>query len=203
MRRELDHLLPPAGTVLSALVLPIVRPWIDAAFASLTHFRDASGRTLLTIRYGVPDEPPEGAPPGDGDGGGRATWTGDVCTLVPDGEVNEALGIQINWVPPQNPGWCVKYMNGGTLGLTDAVWLSVGRDGGVGPERSLADPEANNYTPVDLDGRRAVWSNVGLGFVFEHDGIVWSVLVARSGVPGILEDHLAVARLMIRHLEDQ
>lgn len=205
VRNELNRLVPPVGTLISGLVMPLVRPWIDAAFQSLAELRNVSGRTLLTIRYGVPDEPPDPDPAAGGApaaGGGSGTWTGDVCSLVPDGEINAALGIQINWVPPQNPGWCVKYMNGGILGLTEAVWLSVGSDGGPGPRMALDDPEANNYRPVDLDGRRAVWSNVGLGFFFEHDGVAWSVGVYRSGVSGILEDHLAVARIMIDHLED-
>ena len=209
VRRELERLLPPVGTLVSNLVLPVVRPWIDQALDVLAHLRDVSSRALLVIRYGVPDpdQPPPGSDEGAGSGGsgpsGSGQWTGDVCALVPDGEVNEALDIQINWVPPQNPGWCVKYMNGGTLGLTDAVWLSVGVEPGEGPRRVIEDPESFNSRAVDgLDCCRAVWSNLNLGFHFEHDGVVWSVGVYRSGTSGILEDHLAIARIVIEHLED-
>jgi len=58
IRRELAQLLPPVGSVVTPLVMPIVQPWIDRAFAALSRLRDVYGVTRIAVRYPDPNQPP-------------------------------------------------------------------------------------------------------------------------------------------------
>ena len=58
IRRELAQLLPPVGSVVTPLVMPIVQPWIDRAFTALSRLRDVYGVTRIAVRYPDPNQPP-------------------------------------------------------------------------------------------------------------------------------------------------
>lgn len=55
VRRTLEQLVPPVGSVVSPLVMPIVRPWIDAAFATLSKLRTVSSATRVLVRSPEPN----------------------------------------------------------------------------------------------------------------------------------------------------
>lgn len=55
---QLAQLLPPVGSVVSPVVMPLVRPWIDRAFRALSHLRDVFGVARIAVRYPDPNPPP-------------------------------------------------------------------------------------------------------------------------------------------------
>ena len=58
IQRELAQLLPPVGSVVSPLIMPLVKPWIDRAFMALSHLRDVFGVARIAVRYPDPNPPP-------------------------------------------------------------------------------------------------------------------------------------------------
>lgn len=58
IERELAGLLPPVGSVVSPLVMPVVKPWIDRAFTALSKLRDVFGVTRIAVRHPDPNPPP-------------------------------------------------------------------------------------------------------------------------------------------------
>jgi hypothetical protein len=57
IRSELGQLLPPIGSIVAPLVMPLIQPWIDRAFSALSRLRDVYGVARIAVRSPDPNRP--------------------------------------------------------------------------------------------------------------------------------------------------
>jgi hypothetical protein len=57
IRSELSQLLPPIGSVVAPLVMPLIQPWIDRAFSALSRLRDVYSVARIAVRSPDPNRP--------------------------------------------------------------------------------------------------------------------------------------------------
>jgi hypothetical protein len=57
VHRNLRSLVPPLGSIIDDVAWPVVQPWVDRAFDTLSHLRDVTGGVSIPISYHVAGEP--------------------------------------------------------------------------------------------------------------------------------------------------
>ena len=63
IQSEFAQLVPPVGSIVAPLVMPLVKPWIDRAFTALSSLRNKTSTTRISVRYPDPNPPPSTTTP--------------------------------------------------------------------------------------------------------------------------------------------
>ena len=88
IQNELAQLVPPIGSIVSPLVMPLVKPWIDRAFTALSQLRNKSGTTRISVRHPDPNRPPPTAAPTT-----LRVGPPNPCSLITQAEADAVSGF--------------------------------------------------------------------------------------------------------------